>query len=135
VVLLDPPADAERLALIGELEQAARVHVVWGEAELSFARSVAEANEPLRPALAIVWRAARDGVTPLLAAGTIAACTRVLEELGLDPGQPPAGKVDLERSATFRDAQERCRRSLDFLSQLASGDLPLPEPMAVAAAG
>jgi single-stranded-DNA-specific exonuclease len=135
VVLLDPPPDAERLSQAAELAAGARVHVVWGEAEIAFSRSVAEGQEPLRPALAAVWRAARDGVTPLLAAETVAACRQVLEELGLDPAIPPAGKVDLERSASYREAQQRCLRSLEFLAELAAGRLPLAaEPVAVAAA-
>ena len=40
--------------------------------------------------LAAVWRAARDGVTPLLPSSTIAACTHVLEELGLEDEIPLA---------------------------------------------
>ena len=135
VVVLDPPPDAERLALLPDLAGEARVHVVWGAAEIDFARSVAEGQEPLRPALAAVWRAARDGVTPLLPPETVERCAQVLEELGLDPTTPPQGKVDLDRSATYRAAQERCRASLAFLDRLASGDIPLervPEPVAAA---
>jgi single-stranded-DNA-specific exonuclease len=125
VVVLDPPPDAERLALLSELESTARVHVVWGPAEVDFARAVAEAQEPLRPALAAVWRAARDGVTPLLAPDTVERCAQVLSELGLDPSTPPVGKVDLEASPTYRQAQERCRCSLEFLARLSAGDVPL----------
>ena len=135
LVVLDPPADAGRLALLSELAAEVRTHVVWGAAEIEFARSVAEGQEPLRPALAAVWRAARDGVTPLLPPETVEKCAQVLEELGLDPSTPPAGKVDLDRSATYRAAQERYTASLAFLDRLAAGDLPLepaPEPVAAA---
>ncbi|HVG87770.1 MAG TPA: hypothetical protein VM823_02285, partial [Gaiellales bacterium] len=59
VVALDPPADRDGERLLGELSDTMRVHLVWGAAELEFARSVAEAREPLRPALAAVWRAGR----------------------------------------------------------------------------
>jgi len=135
LVLLDPPRDERLLPLIGELAERAAVHVVWGGAEIAFARSVAAEREPLRPAVAAVWRAARDGVTPLLPARTVAACMRVLEELGLDPSVPPAERVDLEASASFRAAQERLRESLQFLGRLESGELTLdlaPEPVAAA---
>ena len=135
VVLLDPPAGEEQLSLIPDLAAGAAVHVVWGAAEVTFARSVASDREPLRPALAAVWRAARDGVTPLLPAGTIAGCLRVLEELGLDPAAPPTGKVDLEGSASYRAAEERVRESLAFLDRLETGGLVLdavPEPVAAA---
>ena len=139
VVVLDPPPAAEQLTLLTELASDARTHVVWGAAEIEFARSVAEGQEPLRPALAAVWRAAREGVTPLLPPDTVEKCAQVLEELGLDPSAPPDVKVDLDRSATYRTAQERCRSSLAFLDRLAAGDLPLepvpvPEPEPVAAA-
>jgi single-stranded-DNA-specific exonuclease len=129
LVVLDPPPDAGRLAVLSELAAEARTHVVWGAAEIEFARSVAEGQEPLRPALAAVWRAARDGVTPLLAPETVEKCAQVLEELGLDPTALPQGKVDLDRSATYRAAQERYSASLAFLDRLAAGDLPL-EPVA-----
>ncbi len=135
LVVLDPPADAERLALLAGLSADARTHVVWGAAEIDFARSVVEGQEPLRPALAAVWRAARDGVTPLLPPDTVEKCGQVLEELGLDPSSPPDGKVDLDRSATYRAAQERCRSSLEFLDRLAAGEIPLEpalEPVAAA---
>jgi len=135
LVLLDPPHDERLLPLVGELAERAAVHVVWGEAEIAFARSVAAEREPLRPALAAVWRAARDGVTPLLPSRTVAACLQVLEELALDPSAPPAERVDLEASASFRAAQERLRESLQFLGRLESGELTLdaaPEPVAAA---
>jgi single-stranded-DNA-specific exonuclease len=136
VVLLDPPAREEQLSLIPELAADAAVHVVWGAAEVTFARTVAEEREPLRPALAAVWRAAREGVTPLLPAGTIAACLQVLEEVGLDPAAPPAEKVDLEASSSYRAAQERLVESLAFLDRLETGGLALdavPEPVVAAA--
>jgi single-stranded-DNA-specific exonuclease len=117
LVLLDPPQDECLLPLVGELAERAAVHVVWGEAEIAFARSVAAEREPLRPA------------------GTVAACLQVLEELGLDPSAPRAERVDLEASASFRAAQEHLRESLEFLGRLESGGLTLdaaPEPVAAA---
>jgi hypothetical protein len=135
LVLLDPPLAEQQLELLAPLAAGARVHVVWGTAEITFARSVAEQQEPLRPALAAFWKAARDGVTPLLDPATIARCVRVLDELGLDPSAPPAGKVDLEASPSYRAAQERYRLALAFLERLESGQLelaPAAEPVAVA---
>jgi hypothetical protein len=85
---------------------------------------VVESHEPLRPALAAVWRAARDGVTPLLPPETIALCLRVLDELGLDPRVAPAGKVDLQQSQTFRAARERCTATLAFLDELEAAQMP-----------
>jgi single-stranded-DNA-specific exonuclease len=121
LVVLDPPVDAASAAIIDRLAADARVHMVWGAAEIAFALSVAESNEPLRPALAAVWRAARDGVTPLLAPETIALCLRVLDELGLDPAAPPDAKVDLQASATYRAACERCTAAAAFLEALEPG--------------
>ncbi len=133
VVVLDPPLDGDQVAAIDRLAGEARVHLVWGADEVAFARSVAESSEPLRPALAAVWRAARDGVTPLLPAETIARCLRVLEELDLDPAAPPAGKVDLERSATYRAARERTDAALAFLDQLEDGRIAIASrPVATA---
>jgi hypothetical protein len=107
--------------MVDSLSRVARVHLVWGAAEVAFTRSVVESHEPLRPALAAVWRAARDGVTPLLAPETITLCLRVLDELGLDPAVAPEGRVDLQESATFRAARERCVATLAFLDELETG--------------
>ncbi len=133
LVVLDPPADAAQVATIDSMAAGARVHLVWGAAEIAFARSVVESHEPLRPALAAVWRAARDGVTPLLAPETITLCMRVLDELGLDPAVAPSGKVDLQASPTYRAAHERCTATLAFLDELEAGQMATA-PGAVAAA-
>src|SRR5262245_64463104 len=135
LVLLDPPPAEQQLELLRPLAGDARTHVVWGTAEITFARSVAEHQEPLRPALAAVWKAARDGVTPLLDPATITRCMRVLDELGLDPAAPPQTRVDLEASASYRAAQQRFQDALAFLDRLESGQLelaPVAEPVAVA---
>jgi single-stranded-DNA-specific exonuclease len=129
VVLLDPPADERHVAVIGELAESTRVHAVWGPAEVEFARSVVESRHPLRPALAAVWRASREGVTPLLPAATVGRCQRVLAELGLDPAAPPSGRVDLEQSATYREAQRQSSEALAVLDRIGGGPLtPAGEP-------
>jgi single-stranded-DNA-specific exonuclease len=124
VIVLDPPADERSAAALVLLADQARVHLVWGAAEVTFARSVVESREPLRPALAAVWRARREGVTPLLPPETVALCNRVLQELGIDPAAPPAGRMDLELSSTYRAAQERCAAAVSFLARLERGELP-----------
>jgi single-stranded-DNA-specific exonuclease len=124
LVVLDPPTEATQVSMVDALARDARVHLVWGAAEIAFARSVVESHEPLRPALTAVWRAARDGVTPLLPPETIALCLRVLDELGLDPRVAPTAKVDLHQSETYRAAHERCTATLAFLDQLETAQLP-----------
>jgi single-stranded-DNA-specific exonuclease len=106
-VALDPPSDAQSTLALETLAARSRVHLVWGSAEIEFAREVAELRAPLRPALVAVWRAHRTGSVPNLPPETIAACLAVLAELGLDPAASPGAKVDLERSPTYRQALER----------------------------
>jgi hypothetical protein len=119
VVVLDPPSGLEQRSALERLAQSARVHLVWGAAEIEFARSVVESRAPLRPALAAVWRARRDGSDSGLPSETVERCLAVLEELGLDPDEPAAGKVDLERSATYRAALEQLEQAESQLRGLA----------------
>jgi len=111
VVLLDPPAGHEQLALIPELATGTRVHAVWGAAEVEFARSVVESRHPLRPALAAVWRAAREGVTPLLPAATVSRCLRVLEEVGIDLPRPRTR--EMRDTPEFLEFRRRLRMAVD----------------------
>jgi single-stranded-DNA-specific exonuclease len=134
VIVLDPPADERSASALALMAEQTRVHLVWGAAEVTFTRSVVESREPLRPALAAVFRAQRDCVTPLLPPETVALCNRVLDELGIDPASPPAGRFDLELSTTYRAAQERCAQAVSFLARLERGELPTLTS-AVAAAG
>jgi single-stranded-DNA-specific exonuclease len=134
VVVLDPPADEVSASGLLLLSEHARVHLVWGAAEVAFARSVVESREPLRPAVATVFRARRDGVTPLLPPDTVTLCNRVLEELAIDPTAPPSARADLELSATYRAALERCASAIEFLERLERGELPALTS-ALAAAG
>ncbi len=59
VVLLDPPAHPEqhRIALLGHTTQHA--HLLWGEAEVSFALEILEREENLRGALSDLYRSLR----------------------------------------------------------------------------
>jgi single-stranded-DNA-specific exonuclease len=117
VVALDPPADPQQGALLAELGSTTAVHLVWGAAEIDFARSVAEAREPLRPALVAVWRADQAGAGKIpLASDTLERCRAVLAEIGLN-GTPHAGaKLDLTASATYRQAMERVESIRRFLA-------------------
>jgi single-stranded-DNA-specific exonuclease len=122
VLALDPPVDAEQAAELERLAAAAPVHRVWGRSEAAFALAAAEAREPLRPTLAAVWRARRegaDGAIAALPAQTIARCLEVLAEVGLDR-EPDAGvKVDLNVSPAYRAALERAERSRRYVADSA----------------
>ncbi len=117
VVALDPPANAEEGALLAELGSTTCVHLVWGAAEIEFARSVAEQREPLRAALVMVWKARQGGAEQLpLAPETVERCREVLVEVGLDADATAAAKVDLELSPTYRDAVARVEAVRLFLA-------------------
>ncbi len=117
VVALDPPATSAEGALLAELGSTTTVHLVWGAAEIAFARSVAERREPLREALRVVWQAQRDGADEIpLAPETLERCRAVLGEVGLELGAGVAVKVDLEASPTYREAVARMRAVEQFLA-------------------
>jgi single-stranded-DNA-specific exonuclease len=121
VVALDPPADRAGGELLAELGSRMCVHLVWGAAEVEFARQVLEAREPLRPALVVVWQALRAGDEQIpLAPDTVARCRTVLAEVGLDPAERNgAERIDLTASPTYRAALERVSDSLQFLKSQA----------------
>jgi single-stranded-DNA-specific exonuclease len=120
VVALDPPPDGGRASLLEAPPDGVDVHLVWGRAEVEFARSVAKEQAPLRPALATVWRARRDGAPAALEAlppETVARCVAVLAEVGLDdPAAAPAERVDLAASSTYRESEARLARALAYLA-------------------
>ncbi len=141
VVLVDPPASAELLALAGRCErEGGYLHRVWGEAEWRFALSMLSLQLPQRPALAAAFRdlreagevAGEDLREALLGAGprpraaeAAARCFRVLSELGLVRGEAsasgaPVGVVsskgtDLERSASYRAYGARHEEARQYL--------------------
>jgi single-stranded-DNA-specific exonuclease len=116
VVALDPPADAGGGELLAELGSRLHVHLVWGPAEVEFAREVVELRAPLRDVLAVVWRADRDGTAlTTLPAETVERCRAVLREVGLVPGAAAAARVDLEASPTYRAAREQVEHSHAYL--------------------
>jgi single-stranded-DNA-specific exonuclease len=146
VFALDPPPFAHTLALLqqhGCEEGASYLHLGWGEAEVEFARKVAEHDFGLRGPLAAIYRAlaAHPGG---LAAGALAnalkgegrhprtptvvgRCLRVLVELGLARVEGSSatvsctiisrGKVQLERSEAFQVYTSLYREALRFLSE------------------
>ncbi|MGZ4431050.1 MAG: hypothetical protein ACXVYV_05320, partial [Gaiellales bacterium] len=117
VVALDPPADHAGGEVLAELGSRMPVHLVWGDAEVEFARSVLRSREPLRPVLVEVWRALRAGDDAIaVAPETVARCRCVLAEVGLDPAaEGGAAKIDLNASPTYREAVARVEDSLRFL--------------------
>ncbi len=103
--------------LLAELGSTTTLHLVWGAAEIAFARSVAESREPLRETLKQVWIAERNGATELtLAPETVERCRAVLGEVGLVSGTSVATKVDLEESPTYREAVARIEAVKRFLA-------------------
>ncbi len=115
VVALDPPADAAAGELLAELGSRLNVHLVWGPAEVGFAREVVSLRAPLREVLAVVWRADRDGTALTLPPETVERCRTVLREVGLVPGAVAAARVDLDVSPTYRAACEQVADSHAYL--------------------
>ena len=119
VVALDPPVDAGQAAVLDGLAEAVPVHRVWGRAEAAFALAAAEAREPLRPTLAAVWRARRDGAPARFPEQTVARCLEVLAEVGLDREPGAGAKVDLNASPAYRAALERAERTRRYVDESA----------------
>lgn len=141
VVLVDPPASADLLALASRSQQpGCYLHRVWGEAEWRFALSMLSVQLPQRPALIAAFRDLREagevageelreallgGGPQPRAAEAAARCFRVLSELGLVRGEPsasgaPVGVVssegtDLERSASYRAYGARHEEARQYL--------------------
>jgi RecJ OB domain len=129
VVALDPPADAGGGELLAELGSRLNVHLVWGPAEVEFAREVVDLRAPLRDALAVVWRADRDGTGLTLPAETVERCRTVLREVGLAPGAVAGARVDLEASPTYRAAREQVKHSHAYLRDQADSPAGTPAPL------
>jgi single-stranded-DNA-specific exonuclease len=141
VVLVDPPATAELLALASRSQaEGGYLHRVWGDAEWRFALSAAAAQLAQRSTLIAVFRDLRDaggvgggelrealvGSVPQARSPEAAArCFRVLAELGLVQGEPAAGGgsvgvvssegTDLERSASYRAYSARYEEARRYL--------------------
>jgi single-stranded-DNA-specific exonuclease len=141
VVLVDPPASAELLALAARAEvEDAYLHRVWGEAEWRFALSALDQQLARRSVLAAAFRDLREageaggeelrealaGSAPQQrSAETAARCFRVLAELDLVRGEPSAGDgsvgvvssegTDLERSASYRAYGARHEEARKYL--------------------
>jgi hypothetical protein len=129
VVALDPPAGAAAGELLAELGSRLHVHLVWGPAEVEFAREVVSLRAPVREVLAAVWRADRDGTTVTLPSETVERCRVVLREVGLVPGAVADAKVDLEASATYRAACAEVAQLHAYLESQAGGPAGTPTPL------
>ena len=141
VVLVDPPASAELLALASRAgREGCYLHRVWGEAEWRFALSSLAVRLAQRPTLIAAFRDLREageagdedlrealigsGPQPR-SAETAARCFRVFAELGLVRGEPGASGAsvgvvssegtDLERSASFRAYGARHEEARQYL--------------------
>jgi hypothetical protein len=141
VVLVDPPASPELLALAGRAERdGCYLHRVWGDAEWRFALSSLAVQLVQRQVLIGVFRdlreageiAGEDLRNALIGSGpqprsaeTAARCFRVFSELELVRGEPtasgePVGVVssketDLERSASYRAYNARYEEARQYL--------------------
>ncbi len=141
LVALDPPAGHAQDRALRRGPPTGFTHLAWGEPELRFAGHVLEQEYDLRAPLATLYRRLRGsgGVEgPALEAALRGDGARpwspalgqrllvVLHELGLavlDPGgdrvtlcSPPAARVALERSATFRACRARLEEGRRWLS-------------------
>jgi single-stranded-DNA-specific exonuclease len=141
VVLVDPPASPELLALAGRTErEGCYLHRVWGDAEWRFTLSSLAVQLVQRQALIAAFRdlreageiAGEDLRDTLVGSGpqprsaeTAARCFRVFSELELVRGGPtasggPVGVVssketDLERSASYRAYSARYEEARQYL--------------------
>jgi hypothetical protein len=116
IVALEPPP----FGLPG-----APVVLAWGEAEAALALAAHRHRWGLRPHVAALYRALRDGSEAPVARGDLAM--RVLEELGLvEHGalltDPP--RTELERSATFAEAERLLAAGLSALGAPAEAPAP-----------
>ncbi|UTI62715.1 single-stranded-DNA-specific exonuclease RecJ [Paraconexibacter antarcticus] len=135
IVVLDPPPHPALLAAVTAACPDTMAHLAWGAEELGFSLHVHAARHTLREPLAAVYRALRDGTAapaalrgdrerprdPVLAGRLL----RVLAEAGLATVDaatlgavllPVDGRVDLERSATYRACTDRLRQGERWLS-------------------
>jgi single-stranded-DNA-specific exonuclease len=117
LVVLDPPPYDGLAAAPGPT-----VHLAYGEPEIAFALQVHEHRCDLRPAVAAVYRALRDGRGLDAIDGVLAArALTVLEELGLVSGlsvHPAPERTQLERSAAFRAYTLRLEDGRRWLASL-----------------
>ena len=159
VVAVDPPAHAHLRALAEHLPGEGWTHLAWGAAETELARRVLAWELELRAPLAALYRAIRTAGSPLageaLAAllrgagpqprsGALAGrLLRVLAELGLieleaEPltvtAPAPAGRTELERSATFRACAAQLADGLAHLDRPDREPAPSRAPAVAAAA-
>jgi single-stranded-DNA-specific exonuclease len=141
VVVLDPPADPERLTDLLSSPPGQMVHLAWGAPEVDFALRIHEREYGLRATLAAVYRALRelgsaegesleealrgDPASPRTAASAGRAL-RVLEELHLVRLDREARRVtvpraqrrtSLDESASYREYQVILDRGTRWLTR------------------
>jgi single-stranded-DNA-specific exonuclease len=123
LVVLDPPPYDGLAAAPGPL-----VHLVYGEPEIAYALAAHEHQYDLRPHVAAIYRALRDGRgiaghDPVIAARAL----QVLEELGLISGlsvREGAPRTELESSPAYRAYTLRLEDGRRYLTTLTTGTGP-----------
>ena len=147
VVVLDPPAHQDEDARMRAGDPGTFVHLCWSAAELRFTQQIHESEHGLRAALVPLYRALRGrgsaageeletllrgdgthGRSATQAARLVAILTE-LELVSLDRDLPAltvrdAARTALERSATYRDAQQRHEDGRRWLTATATGSTP-----------
>ena len=139
IVLLDPPASEDQLALAradrsGEGRHF--THLAWGEPELRFAVHIHGREHQLRESLADCYRALRDGggaageeleealrgssARPAELAGRMLRVLTELDLVALDRTRRVVrlngtGRVALDQSASYRTYQQRLQDGLSYL--------------------
>jgi hypothetical protein len=141
VVALDPPAWPAGETLLANASGSGFAHLVWGEAEVEFALSVARRSLDMRAELVALYKELRSGGAlagePLTAVlqgpgahsrtpDQAARLVTVLSEVGLlaiEPGPSlqmlEAHRTELERSPTYMKALERYAMARAYLERAA----------------
>lgn len=126
VVLVDPPScDAEARWAVARAD-GRHLHLVWGEEEVAFARTVMESAADVRAVAADVWRALRDGDRRDWGAGldrlllgdgpvmrpavTVARALGVLREIGMVSADVEGVRANLDAPARDIGTSEHFQR-------------------------
>lgn len=134
LLALDPPAtpDERDLLAAAPCHGPGFAYLAWGPAEVELALAVARRDLELRPAVAAVYRALRDGGRQELAASAlpppvVGRALRVLAELGLVDVRADGDELEcrvlepkptqLEQSATYRACRERLHAATAHLER------------------
>lgn len=126
VVLVDPPSSDVEAQWARARAEGRHLHLVWGEDEVAFARTVLDEGADVRSVAADVWRALRDGVVrpwgdaldrlllgdgPVMRpAATVARALGVLREIGMLTVDPEGVRANLDAPPRDIATSERFQR-------------------------